>query len=59
MPVPIFASLSTCCVLIGCSIFFALYVVFVAVIDHDLSIAFASAPFALGLSFDFEDIINA
>ena len=59
MPVRYFASLSTCCVLIGCSIFFALYNVFVAVIDHDLSIAFASALFALGLSFDFKDVVDA
>ena len=59
MPDIYFASLSTAVSSSDAAFFFALYVVFVAVIDHDFSIAFASAAFALGLSFDFENVVNA
>ena len=47
MPDIYFASLSTAVSSSDAAFFFALYVVFVAVIDHDFSIAFASALLAL------------
>ena len=60
MPVLYFASLFiTAASSSGAAFFFALNIVFVAVINHDLSIAFSSAAFALGLSFDFENVVDA